>query len=121
MDAVMFKDAKLLELGYKCEVLGKQNGMIVMNVTNPKTDKSKKYYYDAKTYLLTKIEEMVDGPRGKMFVSTEYKDYQKVDGISVPMKILSTNPMYSLTSANTYKFNEEVDDSIFKPSEDEMK
>ncbi len=117
LNSVIFKDAKLLTLGFKCKVLGKQNGMLVMEAANPELNESKKYYYDEKTFLISKIEEMTEGPRGEMFVTTEYNDYKTINGITVPMKILSTNPMYSITSENTYKFNEEVDDSTFQPAE----
>jgi len=114
-EAMMFSDTKLLEMGYKCEVLGKQNGQIVMKVINPNTKKEKTYYFDEKTFLISKIEWLEDTPQGKLFITTSYSDYKKVNNIMVPMKISTSNPMFSISFENKYTFNEEIDDSAFQP------
>ena len=116
-EALMFNDTKLLDYGYKCEVLGKLNDQIVMKVQNPRTKQVKTYYFDAKTYLISKIEWLEDTPQGKLAITTEYTDYKKINNISVPMKITTSNPMFSMTFDNQYKFNEEIDDSVFQPAE----
>jgi predicted Zn-dependent peptidase len=114
-EAMMFSDTKLLEMGYKCEVLGKQNGQIVMKVINPNTKKEKTYYFDEKTFLISKIEWLEDTPQGKLFITTSYSDYKKVNNIMVPMKISTSNPMFSISFENKYTFNEEIDDGAFQP------
>ncbi len=115
-DALIFNDTKLLENGYKCEVLGKQNGLIVMKVKNPRSNNVKTYYFDEDSYLLTKIEMHEKTPRGKMFITMSYSDYKEINNIKVPTKITTTNSMFTMTMDNKYKFNEEVDDSKFQPS-----
>jgi predicted Zn-dependent peptidase len=116
-EALLFNDTKLLEYGYKCAVLGKQNGQIVMKAQNPRTKQVKTYYFNEKTYLISKIEWLEDTPQGKLAITTEYKDYKKINNINVPMKIVTSNPMFSLIFENQYKFNEDIDGSIFQPIE----
>jgi len=114
-NAAMFNNARLLDFGLECEVLGKQRGQIIMKVVNPETKKKKTYYYDEKTYLISKIESEEKTPQGNMVIQVTYSDYQTVDGIKVPGKMEMSNPMFSILFENSYKFNEVVDDRIFTP------
>ncbi len=114
-NSLMFADTKLLEMGFKCKVLGKLNGQILMKVTNPKTKKEKTYYFDEKTFLISKIEWAEDTPRGKMMTTTSFSDYKKINNVMVPMKMSTSNSMFSISFENQYTFNEEVDDSVFEP------
>ena len=111
----MFPDTKLIENGYKCVVLGKQAGMIVMKVSQPELKESMTYYFDAGTFLLSKIEMLMDTPRGQIPVTRAYSDYKVINGIKVPGKLEQSNPMFTITIDYDYKINENVDDSSFIP------
>ncbi len=113
-ESVLFIETKLIDLGYKCEVLGKQNGLISMKATG-KDKSSKTYYFDPVTFLITKVEEVKESPRGKVPITSTFEDYTKYADVMLPNTIKTTNPYYSMTSTLTYKINESVDESRFNP------
>jgi predicted Zn-dependent peptidase len=115
-EAQMFSDLKLVEAGYKCEVLGKQNGMILMKVSKENSKENKTYFFDANTFLLAKIEEVQNTPRGPMSVTRTFLDYKVINGIKVSTKTELNNQMFTLTIEFEYKFNEPLDDAIFTPN-----
>jgi len=113
--ATILADAKLLDLGYKCEVLGKQGSTILMKVIAEEGLEST-YYYNDKTYLIEKIEKTEEGPQGPMPVTEKYSDYTKFGNVMFPKKISTESPYYNMTVENNYKLNEAIDDSEFAPS-----
>lgn len=116
-DAQMFPHTKLLENGFKCNVMGKQQGMIIMKALNTETNKERTYYFDAETKLLSKFETIEKTPRGDMPIQNIFSDYIDLNGIKVPARTEIINPMFSISFVNTYTLNEELDDSLFAPQE----
>lgn len=115
-DAVIFKDTKYIELGYKCDVLGKQNNFIMMKIISPQLQESI-LYFDPVTYLLVKIESTEDTPQGPVPSTVELSDYTTIEGVMFPMTLKSANPMFSMTMESHYTINQPVDDSLFAPIE----
>ncbi|TAL67320.1 MAG: insulinase family protein [Bacteroidetes bacterium] len=114
-DAVMFKDTKYIELGYKCDVLGKQNNFIIMKLLSPMQQESL-LYFDPVTYLLMKVESTNDSPQGPIPNTVEYSNYTSVEGVKFPMTWKSSNPMFTITLENNFLLNQPVEDSIFTPN-----
>ncbi|MBI5324548.1 MAG: insulinase family protein [Ignavibacteriae bacterium] len=114
-DAVIFKDTKFIELGYKCDVLGKQKNYIMMKVVSPKLQESV-LYFDPSTYLLMKVESTEDTPQGPVPSTIEYLDYISIEGVKFPKTLKSTNPMFSMTLENHYTINQPVEDIFFTPN-----
>ena len=113
-EAVLFGDAKLLENGNKCEILGKQQNNILLKVTY-KSGLESTYYYDADTYLINKIESVEMMGTDPMPITTTFSDYKDFNGIKMPTTVKADNPMYNFKLSVDYKFNEVMDDSIFAP------
>lgn len=113
-DATLFNETKLIKRGFKCTVLGKQNGIILMKAVSPAGVEST-YYYDAETYLIKKAETIEDTPQGPMPVTEYFKDYAKFDGIMMPGSVETVNPMFTIKVECKYKFNVPVDDGEFAP------
>jgi hypothetical protein len=115
-DAVMFKDTKYIELGYKCDLLGKQSNFIMMKVLSPQLQESV-LYFDPVTFLLMKIESTKETPQGPIPSTVEYSNYILIDGVKLPKTLKSSNPMFTMTMENKYTINQPVEDNIFVPSE----
>jgi hypothetical protein len=113
-DATIMNNNRLLELGYKCTVLGKQGSEILMKAISPKGLEAT-YYFDAVSYLLTKIEKIEKTENNTMAVTELYKNYKNVNGLMLPGTIETTNPMFYLKVENSYTLNQVIDDSIFIP------
>lgn len=114
-EAIMFKDAKLLELGYECEVIGEKDGLITMTATSPAGEEST-YYFDANNYLLKKIESTMQTPQGPAPSTQEFEDYVKVGSVMTPRVLITTNPMWSIRLENEYEIDKAMDDSLFAPN-----
>jgi hypothetical protein len=114
LDATMFKDAALIERGYQCKVLGKQGNLILMSVVSLQGKKST-YYFDSDTYLINKIEMVVELPQGKIPFTESYKNYISIEGVKLPGTIETSSSLYSTTTINKYVVNVEMDDSQFTP------
>lgn len=115
-DATIFKDTKYIELGYKCDVLGKQNNFIMMKLLSPQKQESV-LYFDPVTYLLMKIESTKDTPQGPVPSTVELSNYTNIEGVKFPLTLKSSNPMFSMTMESHYTINQTVEDSIFAPTE----
>jgi zinc protease len=113
-DATMFQYTKLPSLGYKCEVLGKQEGSIILKAVSPK-DQENIFYFDPQSFLLTKLEQTKDTPQGPIPSTIEFSDYITVNGIKLPKTIKSTNPMFTMSMDFRYIINQPLDDSLFAP------
>ncbi len=115
-DAVIFKDTKYIELGYKCDVLGKQNNFIMMKLLSPQQQETV-LYFDPVTYLLMKVESTKDTPQGPIPSTVEFSNYTTIEGVKFPLTLKSSNPMFSMTMESHYTLNQAVDDSLFVPKE----
>jgi len=115
-DATLFNIAKIVDMGYKCNVLGKQGSDIVMKTVSPKgIDRT--LYFDGSSFLLTKVESNIKTQNGPMPVTELYSDYIDVGGIKLPKTITSTNPYFTSKVDNEYKLNQPFDDKEFQPTD----
>ncbi len=111
-DAVMFRFAKILDLGYEAEVLGKQSGQYVMRTTSP-TGTNSVYRFDADTFLLEKIEQTQKTQQGTFTVIQTFKDYETFDGVKMPTVRETKSKFFTIKFESNYKINPEIDDEIF--------
>ena len=106
--------AKLIENGYKCEVLGKQKGFIVLKAT--KNELSTVYYFDENSYLLVKKESTDQMPEGVIPITDTYSNWKEFGGVKFPTTAQTDTPLYSIKYELDYKTNELIDDSAFAPA-----
>ena len=114
-DAVLFNETKLIQRGYKCQILGKQNNEILMKAVSPAGVESN-YYFNSETYLINKIESTEQTDQGPMPITENFKEYTKYGDIMMPKFTETTNPMFTIKVENAYKFNVPVNDTEFAPS-----
>jgi len=107
------------ERGNKAELLGKEKlgdrDVFVVQLT-PQTGSASKQYFDAETYMVIKTVTTVNVPQlGRDVEQTsELADYRAVDGVKVPYKVTSTNPVQSFTiTVSSVEHNKELDDASF--------
>lgn len=113
-DAIMFATTKLLENGFEMEVLGRQDGNIVAKAKS-KAGEEYTYYFDAKTYLLNKYEQLEEMSNATYPVTVKMSNYQKVGDVMLPMLVETNSDIYKLKNENTYELNKEMDDQMFLP------
>ncbi|MGE5479452.1 MAG: M16 family metallopeptidase [Chloroflexota bacterium] len=114
-EAIMFRPIKLAELGYKCEVKGKKDGLVVLKAVSP-NGKEEVHYFDAASFLLTRTEATEQGPNGPITTTYEYGKYMPVGSVKMPTEQKVSNPFFTINSESTYEINAPVDDSQFKPA-----
>lgn len=72
------------------------------------------YYFDAKTNLLVRVDQIADTPAGKIPAQTVLWDYRKVEGVSIPFAMrfnaASTEVVFKTEEA---KANVPIDDLKF--------
>ncbi|MBC7796745.1 MAG: hypothetical protein H7Z37_07730 [Pyrinomonadaceae bacterium] len=85
----------------------------------PTTGAPQTQYFDTKTGLLVRKDEISVSPEGKMPVTTYYSDYRIVDGIQFPFLLRVEQPQIAVTlKTSEVKHNVEIDDAKFlKPQE----
>jgi hypothetical protein len=105
-----------MSANFKLSVLGEQNGSIVMKAQSPLGSEFW-YYFDKQTYLLSRKESFEDTPQGQVQITESYNEYKKIDGISVPAKVVEKNPYFEVRFDFNYKFNVDIDDNIFSPGQ----
>ncbi len=118
IDAVLFNDIKLSSLGYSLKVLGKQGDEILMKAEMKDEESlNRTYYFDAKTFLINKIEsfEVVGKGQPALPVTVYYRNYSKIDGVLLPDKIESINPMFNMDIIYRFQVNNDLEDSNFAP------
>lgn len=119
IDAVLFNDIKLPSLGYSLKVLGKQGNEILMKAEMKDEESlNRTYYFDANTFLINKIEsyEVVGKGQAPLPVTIYFRNYSKIEGVLIPDKIESMNPMFNMEISYRIKANTELDDTYFVPS-----
>lgn len=107
------RDARLLEIGYKMEIIGKQKNYIVAKVTRDKEELT--YYFDASSYLLVKKEYNEVMPAGLLPITETYGDYKEFGGVKFPTSVSVSTPQYSYTSTVSYELNKAMSDADFAP------
>ncbi len=116
-EAGLFYYAHLTELGYKCTIAGKLNGVIQMKTTTPDGNETN-FYYDAKTFLLNRVEQIQQSENGPMTVTEWYEDYKSVGGVLLPhAERLELTNGPTINSKNSYEINPVLDDAIFSPKQ----
>lgn len=113
-ESAMFFTTKLPSLGFKCEITGKQGNQIIMKVVSP-SGQDQEYYFDAKTYLLNRVDKIRQMPNGPVSISEFYTDYTDVNGVKLPKNMKLDAGGMIITYENTYQLNTPVDDKVFKP------
>jgi predicted Zn-dependent peptidase len=108
----LFAIAKLPELGYKCKVLGKLNGKIMMKAVSPKGIEYL-YYFSAENFLLEKMEQYDMAQGATAMLEENYSDYKEFDGVLMPTVVKLDNPFFKETIEYTYKLNEKIDPAVF--------
>lgn len=88
----------------------------------PKVGKPAVQYFDTKTGLLVRMDQVLDTPNGQIASETYLSDYRTLDGIKTPFKVRSViggGLAEVLMTFTSVKNNVPVDDSVFaKPAED---
>ena len=117
--AVMFEQMEYSKEGYVVELKGIDNvdgnQCYKISVTDP-SGKSHIEYYNMKNSLLVREVVVNEGPGGQqMTITTDYMDYQDVDGIKFPhtLKTSGAMPMPIEMKATSIKVNPELDAALF--------
>ncbi len=113
-EATLFLETKLPEMGYKCKVLGKQNGMILMRASAP-FGKDIIYYFDAESYLLKKSEYTEQSEPAPMQITEKIISYGTFGGLTLPEKKEIQTPMFTIKNNLSYEINPVFEENIFKP------
>ena len=113
-DAKMFPATKLIKMNYKCKVLGKQKNAILMKTVSPR-GASATYYFDADSFLLTKIERVTQTAQGNIPVTEYFKNYIKINGVLLPEITETINPIYTINNKHKYLLNKNIEEGIFSP------
>lgn len=111
LDATLFKETKLIELGFKCDILGKQGNQILMQATSP-NGIVYTYYFNSETYLIEKYE-YIDS--FDMLVTERILDYSKVGNVYLPHRRETTTPMLNVKIELKYEINQQIEDTEFRP------
>lgn len=99
---------------YKVDVKGEKDGMVLLKVVD-ETESQQILYFNKTTGLLDKIETTQETPQGPMDISLEFKEYEDFKGVKLPLKQITTTPMFSTTVDAVYWVNTEIPESTFKP------
>ncbi|MEN6510372.1 MAG: hypothetical protein ABFD00_00865, partial [Chloroherpetonaceae bacterium] len=104
----------LAKTDYKVEVKGEKEGMTMLKIVDPKENEYT-YYFNKTTGLLDKIEATQVTEQGPMDITIEFKEYEDFKGIKLPLKQITTTPMYTTTLDAVYWINPDISDETFQP------
>jgi len=119
-DSVFHRDLKLKEQ-YKLVIKGKEKlgarEAYLLEATPPEGD-VEKFYFDANTGLLIRVDAERDGPQGPTMIQTFLDDFRDVEGCKLPFLLRQSGADFEIVLKVTdLKVNAEVDDAIFaKPA-----
>lgn len=87
---------------------------IVLRIT-PKTGSPARMFLDAETFLLIRLATTITSPQaGDLEQTTDLSDYRAVDGVKVPFRVVSTNPVQTVSiSLDKVEHNVAIDDAAF--------
>lgn len=114
-EARLFPALSLVEDKYKLEVLGKKSGQYVVAAVAP-WGRTERYYFDATSKLLVKIEKDETTPQGIISTIEKYENYSPVQGVQVPSLVKIQNSIYSISIEQKHVANTPIEDSTFKPA-----
>lgn len=106
--------------GTKLEMLANEKvagkDVIVLQIT-PKTGSPARMFLDAETYLPVRLVSTINVPQagGDIEQTTDLSDYRPVDGVKVPFRVATTNPVQTVNiSLDKVEHNIALDDAMFK-------
>lgn len=115
-EADPFHYANAQKFGYKLEVVGIKDNMIVAKMMDG-DELIETLYFNQDSYLLEKTEDIQTTNRGKMLVTVNYNNYKDVGGVKLPTSIVTETPMFGMETNYDYTVNQTtVDDSKFEPA-----
>jgi hypothetical protein len=114
LEARMFPFTSLISDGYVTKVLGKRDGVILIEAVSP-AGIQERYFLDGTTMLVTRHEKDEQGPQGIITTVEKFSDYADVDGIKLPKKVQIQNSVIAMDIVMSYTINESVDPSTFLP------
>jgi hypothetical protein len=88
----------------------------IVLVLTPAAGSPVRMFFDPETYLILRTVTTVNSPQlgGDVEQSTDLSDYRTVDGVKLPFRIVTTNPIQTLTIALTkVEHNVAIDDATF--------
>jgi outer membrane lipoprotein-sorting protein len=106
------------EKGTEATLVGKVNveGTPMYNIKL--TDKNgtvKNYFIDAEDHLVRKVKARINAQGQEVEVETNLSEYKEIEGVKMPTKIESKNPMgTAVISFKEISFDDSIDDSIFE-------
>lgn len=104
--------------GYEASLIGKVNvdGNPMYNVQLTGSDASvKNYFIDANDYLVKRIKSNIKSQGQTVETEVNITDYKEIDGIVVPARMETKNPMGNASiTFEEITFDEKVDDSVFE-------
>jgi len=116
--AQMFPQMSYMDEAYTVEFKGVEkvgdSDCYKLKITDPNGDVKTEFYSLEKNLLLKSVE--TDEANGQqMTISTEYKDYQVVDGVSFPHTMVTTGmmPVPMEMKVVSLELNNEIDDATF--------
>ncbi len=110
LDATLFKETQLLQLGYKCSVLGSQGDYILMKAVAPYGTETT-YYFNSKTFFLEKAEYLDED---QILVTEKISDYTEVGDLLLPTLRQTTTQMFTVTNKLSYELNPVIEDWEFR-------
>jgi len=109
-----YKEAGMtVELAGK-EKVGEREAYVL--VVKPKSGPASRQYIDAESYLPIKVVTKVNAPQagGEIEQTQEMFDFKEVDGIKIPFRIKTSNPLQTLTvTISQVEHNTPIDQSLF--------
>jgi predicted Zn-dependent peptidase len=114
LESSPFYVTQLPQLGYKCQILGRKGGSIVLRA-EPPFGGEQLYYFNASSYLLERAEKLEPSPAGDQPVTEHYSDYADIEGIRLPRQSKIESPWFTLQLEGTYELNVPIEDSEFAP------
>ena len=114
LEARMFPFATLVADGYATKVLGKRDGVLLIEATSP-AGTAERYFVDGTTFFVVRHEKDEQGPQGVVTTIEKYSEYTDVNGVKLPAKIQVQNSVFSMEMNLSYSVDEAVDPSTFEP------
>jgi hypothetical protein len=114
LEARMFQFATLVADGYATKVLGKRDGVLLIEATSP-AGTAERYFVDGTTFFVVRHEKDEQGPQGVVTTIEKYSEYTDVNGVKLPAKIQVQNSVFSMEMKLAYTVDEAVDPSTFEP------
>lgn len=115
LETRMFPFASLVADKYTTKILGKRDGLIVIETTNP-LGLTERYFVDGTTYFVVRHEKDEQAPSGIMTTVEKFSDFADAGGgLRLPRKLQIQNTVFSLELLLTHTVNDSVDPSTFTP------